>query len=334
LLLSLLGQENETSRTLFAGNFMQKTGLTSTAIRRALLLCNPIAGGGQRTRESFCRLLESAGYACEPYATDDPQWRAAASADTLVVVAGGDGTIKEVAPQLVGTDIPLAILPVGTSNNLALTLGVFGSPSSLFARWPNWHPQPFDVVSVTTPHERRFCFEGCGFGLLGRWMHLGKYMPDRYPPETRKQVVRQDRKFLSGVAESATCDECTIELNGETLTDEYLMVVIANIGMMGARIPLAPQADPSDGLVDVLLARPKNRTALVHWLRGVAAGDSMPPPPLEAHQASEVSLRFERGGYHFDDEAGLWGCENLPTERGAMSITAAVRPGALQILRP
>jgi diacylglycerol kinase (ATP) len=313
---------------------MQKPDPSTTAPRHALLLYNPNAGGGQRSSEAFCKLLESAGYHCDRYATDDPDWRGLASAETLVVVAGGDGTVKEVARQLVGSEIPVAILPVGTSNNIALTLGIFGSPTSLFARWPEWRPQPFDVLGVATPHERRYCFEGCGFGLLGRWMHLGKYMPNRIPHETRKCIIRQDRKFLSGVAESVVVDECAIELNGNTLLGDYLMVVVANIALMGARVPIAPTADPCDGMLDVVLATEADRPQLIHWLRAVAADDKVPPPPLEVHRTPHVRLAFARGGYHFDDEAGLWGGENLPTERDAMTIDVAVRPGALQILRP
>lgn len=41
---------------------------------------------------------------------------------TLIVVAGGDGTVREIASALVGTEVPLAIVPLGTFNNLALSL--------------------------------------------------------------------------------------------------------------------------------------------------------------------------------------------------------------------
>jgi diacylglycerol kinase family enzyme len=299
-----------------------------------LLLYNPVAGGGQRRPEVFQKLLISAGYRCDLYATDDPAWRGKASRDTVVVIAGGDGTVKEVAHQLVGTGLPLAILPIGTSNNIALELGIFGSPSSLFRRWHDWHPQPFDVLQVTTPRETRYCFEGCGFGLFGRWMHLGQFMPDRIPSETRKQVVRQDRRFLSGVVESSTADECTIEFNDQQSTQQALLVIAANIGLMGARVPVAPAADPRDGLLDVLIATEADRVPLIHWLRAVADGQAVAPPPLEVHRAPSLRLEFARGGYHFDDEAGLWGCEGAGGECTPMAIEAVVKPGALQILAP
>ncbi len=301
---------------------------------RLLLLYNPVAGGGQRCPKTFHKLLVSAGYQCDLYATDDPTWQVHASPDTVVVVAGGDGTVKEVAPRLVGTNIPLAILPIGTSNNIALVLGVFGSPTSLFRRWHEWHPQPFDVLDVTSLGETRHCFEGCGFGLFGWWMHLGKFMPDRIPCETRKQVVRQDRRFLSGVVECATSDECIVEFNGQQSAQQALLVIAANIGLLGARVPIAPGADPRDGLLDVLVATETDRGPLIDWLRRVADGEKVSSPPLEVHRAPSLRLGFARGGYHFDDEAGVWGYDGSASAPMPMEIEVAVRPGALQILAP
>jgi diacylglycerol kinase (ATP) len=50
---------------------------------------------------------------------------------TLIVVAGGDGTVREVASALVGTEVPLAIVPLGTFNNLALSLNLPCNPQAV-----------------------------------------------------------------------------------------------------------------------------------------------------------------------------------------------------------
>src|SRR5690606_11921568 len=166
----------QATRTSADRIILQKPGLMiEQEAMEVLLLYNPVAGGGQRNGEVFRQLLVAHGYHCEAYATDDPRWRKRASRNAMVVVAGGDGTIKQVARQLVGSDIPLAILPIGTSNNIALSLKAFGSPTSLMSRWRTWHPQAIDVVSVTLGNRHCYAFEGCGLGLFGRWIHLGPY---------------------------------------------------------------------------------------------------------------------------------------------------------------
>jgi diacylglycerol kinase family enzyme len=55
---------------------------------------------------------------------------AAREGATLIVVAGGDGTVREIASALVGTEVPLAIVPLGTFNNLALSLNLPCNPQA------------------------------------------------------------------------------------------------------------------------------------------------------------------------------------------------------------
>ncbi|HET6777371.1 MAG TPA: diacylglycerol kinase family protein, partial [Gemmatimonadales bacterium] len=101
--------------------------------RRALLLINPGARRGDAAGEEPRARLEASGLelrvvtAFEPGAAGEIIGRERAGIDR-VIVAGGDGTLNAVLQGLVGTDLPLGILPLGTANNLARTLRI---PTSL-----------------------------------------------------------------------------------------------------------------------------------------------------------------------------------------------------------
>src|SRR5690242_6478542 len=69
----------------------------------------------------------------------------------LIAVAGGDGTVRKVATRLIGRRLPLTILPCGTANNIAKSLGIQQSPTRLIAGWPSATHKAIDVGSLRGP---------------------------------------------------------------------------------------------------------------------------------------------------------------------------------------
>src|SRR5215217_7893686 len=111
------------------------------------LVHNPTAGQGSPGSDELCALLRAAGH--QPYyvsSTDKKELRRALEdAEDLVLVAGGDGTVEKVARRLAGRSVPMAILPFGTSNNVATTLGVSGSAAEVIARLNEATPCRLDL---------------------------------------------------------------------------------------------------------------------------------------------------------------------------------------------
>jgi YegS/Rv2252/BmrU family lipid kinase len=114
------------------------------AVRHALVIFNPTAGWRRRRRlDTTLRLLREAGVVCELAETrgrGDAEALAREAADaarppSLVIAAGGDGTINEVANGLIAglAPPPLAILPLGTANVLAAEIDLATTPEAVAA---------------------------------------------------------------------------------------------------------------------------------------------------------------------------------------------------------
>jgi len=176
--------------------------------RRILILANPIAGGGRgrRAAETLRDELAARGLEPELFLTGkagDAHERAAATAgeapwDTLVSV-GGDGTLNEVLNGMPDVRVPLAILPMGTANVLAVELRLPRKPSAVAAVIDAGHTRSAFIATATvgTAGPRRFLlFVGVGLdgamvrrleevrtGTLGKlkWSGPAWYVIRRWP---------------------------------------------------------------------------------------------------------------------------------------------------------
>jgi diacylglycerol kinase family enzyme len=136
---------------------------------RITLIHNPSAGRQRRGEAAkLVELLSHAGHDVRYRSAKEPGWkRALQKKADLVVVAGGDGTVGKVARRLVGRGIPIALLPSGTANNIARTLGLIAQPFETLVRgWDNPRRIKLDVGIAAGPWGERYFVEGVGAGLF------------------------------------------------------------------------------------------------------------------------------------------------------------------------
>jgi len=288
---------------------------------RVSLLHNPSAGEGARFEE-VVRELARAGYEVvrEIEKRSDFQ-RVREEPVDFVVIAGGDGTVREAARALAGSGVPLAILPIGTANNVAKSLGIEGGLAENVARWKNAKRVPFDLgLARGQWGESRF-LESVGGGLVPAGIETAQEKPAHKTEDTQTELDRAIASY-SEALERLQPRLWTGSVDGRPIDGEYLLIEILNIPSVGANLVLADGADPTDGYFDVVTAGEADREEIAAYLDALRAGE-----PASLSLPTRRARRAEIGGWdrmHVDDEV------RPIADAGRVGIE--VEPGAIEFL--
>jgi diacylglycerol kinase family enzyme len=266
---------------------------------RVTLMHNPAAGDeSQPTREELLARIERAGHQVRYQSVQARGWtRALTARADLVAVAGGDGAVGRVARRMLGRREPLAILPTGTANNIARTLGLAGqSVDRLVASWETGRPQPFDVGVARGTWRRRLFLEGAGFGLLSGGIAAG----DTQAPSDRPGVgddVRRNIQKLRTLLKAFAPVDITATLDGQDVSGRYLLFVALLARFIGPSLPLAARRPGTFGVVMVTeRERRKLDEHLAAWARG-ARGSR-----LAVKRGRQLCIHWTGATLHVDDK--------------------------------
>jgi diacylglycerol kinase family enzyme len=292
------------------------------------LLHNPRAGEGH-SRRTLEKLLRAHGHRCRYTSTqEEGDEEILAEGCDLVLVAGGDGTVAK-AVKLLGSKIPYAVLPLGTANNIALSLGIQGTPEEIVASLAQAKPRPFDLAIAEASWCRSRFVESTGVGLFAALLREGRDetgFPRKDDPGLDPNGWGRHR--LRGLLERIAPRPCRVEIDGVDRSGAYLMVTAMNIGHIGPRLELAPAADPGDGLLDLLLVREEDRVKFGSWLDEVVRG-APAEFPVPAERGRRIRFEWSDAAGHLDDE--LWPPPG-EIERPVGMVTLEIRERPAQVL--
>lgn len=250
---------------------------------KALLIQHKKAGGGRTSTKSIVKSLESEGWKVRRIERDDVDAKAIRSAGAkLIVVAGGDGTVADILSMLPDRSVPVAIVPTGTANNIARSLGFAGKAPDMIKRWDLERRTRFDIGNAWGPWGCTPFAEAVGFGAFAESLRLAPHVEGL-------RRLRAGREALIEALGCAAVLSLEIEVDGTRLPADLLMVEILNIALTGPRLALAPGADPGDGRLDIAYLREGGRDALCAWLGGRRRAGA----PVERIGGREI---FVRGG--------------------------------------
>ncbi len=222
-------------------------------MRDALIVTNPAAArAGARGLKAARRRLEAGGLRVAVEKThvmgDGAALARAAARDgvEVVIAHGGDGTAMDVAAGLVGTDLPLGLLPGGTGNVLAGNLGVSRSFVTAAATIVEGNTRTIDLGRLTTPAGTRYFSINAATGFAADLM--------AQTPQHHKQrygvTAYVARAFV--LATDLVRAASRVEVDGVAHEGHAATVIVANCGqIVPGLLPLAAHIRPDDGVLDV-----------------------------------------------------------------------------------
>ncbi|MEU1529739.1 diacylglycerol kinase family protein [Streptomyces fagopyri] len=298
----------------------------------------------EATRVSLRRVLDHNGHRAPVFVEttrDDPGGgqtaRAIRDGATLVVVCGGDGTVRTVADALAGSGVPLAVVPCGTGNLLARNLGLPLSPAEALEAALRGTSRPLDLGHIEgdgLPATHFAAMSGAGLDAA-----MIEHTDDR-----AKSAVGWPAYLLAGISTLRTPRMgLTIRLDGAPAVRRTArMVLVANVGTVQGGLTLLPSARPDDGRLDLLVLDPRGPGG---WMRAVGTllrGGSRAPratalDTLATRDGGRTGVpveffTFRRAELVFDSPQSRE-LDGDPVGSGRR-LTAEVRPGALTVLLP
>lgn len=302
---------------------------------QATLIYNPNARATQTiTPEEILQALLQAGYEPVYLATDSEQDldQVLKEIEGLVVVAGGDGSVRAVVTRLVDHHVPVSILPLGTANNIANALGITGTPQEIIAGLAAPQPCNFDIGVVHFPWGKCFFLEAFGFGLYADGLAY-------YEPEKGKSVLRSIAAAIQAITGHSP-RHYRLLLDGEDISGDYLMVEALNTQAFGPRIRAAPDADPSDGQLDMMRLREGERESLVQYLLAVLNGEVEQLDNVDVRRGRLLEVSWNGFCLHLDAEV-VFPPDAPPGEREAgksetpeIMLRVEMMPKALELWLP
>ncbi len=234
-----------------------------------------------------------------------------------VVVAGGDGTVGLAAAGVAGTDATLGILARGSFNNVAHGFGVPRTLDAALEAIARGEATAMDVGMARHEGgaEEHPFFEAAGVGLDAAGFGAVEL-------SERRGLWRGARALVRALRQRRRAMRLT--LDGRRLGTRAPAVTICNGPYLGMGFALAADADPADGLLEVVIFSGMSRFEVLRHFARVARGAPRREPRITRHQAREVTVQAAHGVLpaHADGRS-----------IGTTPVTFTLRPGALRVFR-
>jgi diacylglycerol kinase (ATP) len=234
----------------------------------------------------------------------------------LIVSAGGDGTLNEVVNGIAaaGCNSTLAILPLGTGNDFARHLGLPTNMDEAIEQIGMAQTKEIDLVRVTSDLVRYFVNVSSGgfSGLVDE--KLTPEMKRIWGPLAYLRSAAAAFPELRGYTTRVTLDDA------DAVDLDLYNVIVANGRYVAGGIPVAPEAEISDGLLDIILIPERGKAELALLAAQILVGRHLSSDAIIFHRAKRVAINSKPGMW-FNVDGELIGNE---------PATFELLPGALR----
>lgn len=272
---------------------------------RGIAVTAALRAAGQQVHDLEASGVEQARRACRVAVDEGVQ---------VLVVVGGDGAVGLAAGACRGTGTALGIVPSGTGNDNARSLGIPLAPNEAIETLLHDARRRVDLIevaptgkvvlgSVPAAIDARIAARGT---RLPKWLGPAVYAVATLPeiPQLRPQPYR-------------------LELDGQPWETEALVVAACNMPIYGGGMRIAPDADPTDGLLDVVVIGRVGARQAAGLLARVFSGSHVGHPSVGVRRAATVRIEGPDLVAFGDGDAV-----------GPLPVTCTALPGAVQVVVP
>jgi diacylglycerol kinase (ATP) len=293
----------------------------------AQLLHNPKAGDKDHTEEKLIALIEAEGFNAVYASIKEDGWENFEPDAEILAIMGGDGTVRRVAGALIKQNKTdsylLGLLPMGTANNIAKTLQIQGDANELVKAWHHKKTTAMDAAIIKGLPDDNFFIEGFGYGIFPQLMVEMKKL-DKKKLDTPAKEMTKALEVLHNIVLNHEANYCRIVVDGVSHTGHFILAEVMNICSVGPNLQLAPEANPGDGVFEVVLIPEKQRLHFADFLQHKLAGNECPPFPYQTISGKQIQIKWDDTLMHADDE--------LITVKKPVEIDIEIRPSALKFL--
>jgi YegS/Rv2252/BmrU family lipid kinase len=291
---------------------------------RVFTVINPVAGKTKAgtVAKSLQRYFDPAKWQMDIYETKGGEQVGAIVREAVeggvdyVFSAGGDGTVSEVVDGLAHSDVPLGIIPSGTSNVIAQELGI---PLNVDKACQMLAGTPAVLAVDAIQVGEQFFILAVGTGIDAKVMESvsrerkRRFGPLAYAWTTLKVIVgMQPRRF-------------TIIADGKAFQMKAAVVLLSNVGTLTRPLRWGPNIRPDDGRIDINIIRGKNVLDYMLTAYDVLPGGPRPTAHIRHIEANESVTIFADQTLRVQGDGELIGYTPLE---------ARVVPGAVKVLVP
>jgi diacylglycerol kinase (ATP) len=250
-----------------------------------LILVNPSAGGGRAARihpilygyfrDTNCKVDFAVAKSAENFRAIARE--AVGAGYQNIVALGGDGAFHQLVNACLGADVNLGLIPGGTGNDIAASLGIPRDPIEAAHALTDAVPKPVDLVQVRcTPND--LAADGAASTASEAFIGAGGVGLDAEAANLANTRFRKwpggSRYIVGALAAWRSADlEMEVEVDEVKWSGKAMLVAVANGPRYGSGIQIAPEAQMDDGLLDVVIVKEVSWTRLIEALPIVMTGN-------------------------------------------------------------
>jgi len=251
--------------------------------------------------------------------------RAVRNGAKVVIAAGGDGTVNEVANALIHTDAVLGVLPVGTTNSWALQMGIPAlnpvSPGTNVIKWVAGLEERIGRSSSAN-YYRKVLLDAARVLVEGRTVTVdvgevsGRYflmwagigvdarVLESIPLKEKRALGSWAYLFTAiGMVGQCAGGDVRLNLDGKAIQVKTTLIIVSNIQLYGGMVAIGAKARVNDGKLDVCVFKGDGFFTFVEHALKVLSRRHLVDPKIDYYQCSEIVVEAARAlPVHLDGE--------------------------------